>query len=59
VSLTFIYFCCWSFEFLFKKKKKDPRAGAGEMAQQLRALTALPEELGSILAIQMAAHNCL
>jgi hypothetical protein len=31
--------------------------GAGEMAQQLRALTALPEDLGSIPSTHMAAHN--
>ena len=32
---------------------------AGEMAQWLRALTALPEDPGSILSTHMAAHNCL
>ena len=29
------------------------------MAQWLRALTALPEDLGSTPSIHMAAHNCL
>jgi hypothetical protein len=29
------------------------------MAQKLRALAALPEDLGSILSTHMAAHNCL
>ena len=29
------------------------------MAQPLRALTALPEDLGSNLSTYMAAHNCL
>ncbi|KAK7798640.1 hypothetical protein U0070_002731 [Myodes glareolus] len=38
-------------------KKKIP--GAGEMAQRLRALTALPEDPGLIPSTHMAAHNCL
>jgi hypothetical protein len=33
--------------------------GAEEMAQQLRALAALPEDLGSIPSTHMVAHNCL
>ena len=33
--------------------------GAGEMAQRLRALTALPGDLGSVPSTHMAAHNCL
>jgi hypothetical protein len=33
--------------------------GAGEMAQQLRALTALPEVLSSIPSNHMEAHNHL
>jgi hypothetical protein len=33
--------------------------GAGEMAQRLRALTALPEVLGSIPSNHMMAHNHL
>ena len=33
--------------------------GAGEMAQQLKALAALLEDLGSIPSIHMVAHNCL
>jgi hypothetical protein len=33
--------------------------GAGEMAQWLRALTALPEVLSSIPSIHMVAHNHL
>jgi hypothetical protein len=32
---------------------------AGEMAQQLRALTALPEVLSSIPSNHMVAHNHL
>ena len=38
-------------------KKKDRRAG--EMAQQLRALIALPEDLGSVPSTDMATHSCL
>ena len=37
--------------------KKDLRAG--EMAQWLKALTALPEDPGSILSTHIAAHNYL
>ena len=33
--------------------------GAGEMVQQLRAPTALPEDPGSIFSTHMEAHNCL
>jgi hypothetical protein len=33
--------------------------GAGEMAQQLRSLNALPEDPSSILSTHVAAHNCL
>jgi hypothetical protein len=33
--------------------------GAGEMAQQLRALTSLPEVLSSIPSNHMVAHNHL
>jgi hypothetical protein len=33
--------------------------GAGEMAQQLRALTALPKVLSSISSNHMVAHNHL
>jgi hypothetical protein len=32
---------------------------AGEMAQQLRAFTALAEGPGSVLSIHVVAHNCL
>jgi hypothetical protein len=34
-------------------------AGAGEMAQQLRALAALPEVLSSVPSDHMVAHNHL
>ena len=38
---------------------KRPNLGAGEMAQWLRALTILPENLGSIPSNHMVAHNHL
>jgi hypothetical protein len=38
---------------------KISKLGAGEMTQWLRALTAFPEDLGSIPSTHMAAHNCL
>ena len=38
--------------------KKFPDAD-GEVAQQLRALATLPEDLGSILSTHVVAHNCL
>jgi len=42
-----------------KKKKKEFVKGAGEMAQRLRALTALPKVLSSIPSNHMVAHNHL
>jgi hypothetical protein len=42
---------------MFNLKKKN--LGAGEMAQQLKALTALPEVLSSIPSTHMVAHNHL
>ena len=41
------------------KKIKICKYGTGEMAQQLRALTALPEVLSSIPSNHMVAHNHL
>jgi len=38
---------------------KNTFKGAGEMAQRLRALTALPEVLSSIPSNHMVAHNHL
>jgi hypothetical protein len=38
---------------------KNGRMGAGEMAQQLRALTALPKVLSSNPSNHMVAHNHL
>ena len=37
----------------------ETSVGVGEMAQQLRALTALSEALSSIPSNHMVAHNCL
>jgi hypothetical protein len=42
-----------------KKKKKKISKGAGDMAQQLRALTVLPEVLSSIPSNHMVAHSHL
>jgi hypothetical protein len=42
---------------IIKKKKRNLRAG--EIAQKLRALTALPEDPGSVPSTHIAAHNCL
>jgi hypothetical protein len=39
--------------------KNKIKIGAGDMAQQLRALPALPENPGSIPSTHMAAHNHL
>jgi len=41
-----------------KKGKEKEVAGAGEMAQSLRALAAPPEDLDSISSTHMAAYNC-
>jgi hypothetical protein len=43
--------------YMWKLKKRLIRAG--EMAQRLRALTALPEVLSSILTNHMVAHDHL
>jgi hypothetical protein len=40
-----------------KRKKKLRKQGAGEMAQQVRALTALPKVLSSNPSNHMVAHN--
>jgi hypothetical protein len=40
-------------------KLKKKKVGAGEMAQWLRAQTALPEVLSSIPSNHMVAHNHL
>jgi hypothetical protein len=38
---------------------QKPSKGAGEMAQQLRALTSLPKDLSSIPSNHMVAHSHL
>jgi hypothetical protein len=35
------------------------RSGTGEITQQLKALTALPEDAGSSPTTHMTAENCL
>jgi hypothetical protein len=42
-----------------KSSFEKPKEGAGEMAQRLRALTALPKVLSSIPSNHMVAHNHL
>jgi hypothetical protein len=42
-----------------KGKKKKGGGGSGDMAQQLRALAALPEVLSSIPSNHMVAHSHL
>lgn len=44
--------------FLITAFKKSGRE-VGERAQQLRALAALPKDLGSISSTHMAVHSCL
>lgn len=44
---------------IFEKLLKIPRVGAGEVAQWVRALFALAEDLGSIPSIQTVAHSHL
>jgi len=50
------------FGFAHSKHSGEPTedySGAGEMAQRLRALTALPEVLSSNPSNRMVAHNHL
>jgi hypothetical protein len=44
---------------LLSKNSKSLRVGVGEMAQWLRVLDVLPEDLGSIPNTHMTAYNCL
>ena len=44
---------------IFKIDVLIEREGAGEMAQRLRALVALPQDLGSIPSTHRAAYNHL
>jgi hypothetical protein len=43
----------------YKMLQKEQKRRAGEMAQQLRALNAFPEDLSSIPSNHMVAHNHL
>jgi hypothetical protein len=45
--------------FIHQTQENDKEKGAGEMAQQLRALTARPEVLSSIPSNHLVAHNHL
>jgi hypothetical protein len=45
--------------YLRRKTLKNMYNMTAEMAQWLRALTALPENQGSIPSTHMAIHNCL
>ena len=52
----------WDFHdqlAITEKHESEIIVGAGEMSQWLRALTALPEVLNSILSTHMVAHNHL
>jgi hypothetical protein len=49
-----VHLCVCAYTWL-----KIKIAGAGEMAQWLRALSILPKDPGSIPSTHMAAHNCL
>ena len=42
-----------------EKERKSYNVGAGELAQWLRALAALPEDPGSISSTHMVGHTCL
>ena len=48
-------FCVRKTETLIPRRS----LGAGDLAQWLGALTALPEDSGLIPSNHMAAHNCL
>ena len=56
---------CDNFIITFQNRRlsnadlKYPSIWAGEMAQRLRALTALPEVLSSFLSNHMVAHSHL
>ena len=51
------------YNFCFLHKDFDDSISnddrTGDRAQQLRALTAVPEDLGSVPSTHMAAHNYL
>jgi hypothetical protein len=49
---------CLHFSFIWYQLETGG-VRAGKMAQQLRALTALPKVLSSILSNHMVAHNHL
>ena len=61
LSTVFLDFVeMWIHRFsLVKASLEMTASSAGEMAQQLRALAVLPEDLGSIPSNHIAAQNCL
>jgi hypothetical protein len=48
-----------SEKFIKDKNRNKKHIGAGEVAQWLRALSALPEDLNSIPSTHMAAYKYL
>jgi hypothetical protein len=48
-----------ALDLLSSQVRKTVSWAAKEMAQQVRALAALQEDLSSIPITRMAAHNCL
>jgi hypothetical protein len=52
-------YCELSTEENTKKPLEIDIIRGGEMTQQVRALTALPKDPGSIPSMHMMAHNCL
>jgi hypothetical protein len=56
LSCFFQNILSWKKKLIQSDFKKN-RSGAGEMAQQLRALTALPKVLSSNPSYHMVAHN--
>jgi hypothetical protein len=40
-------------------QRREKSQGAGEIAQQLRGLAALPKDLGPTPSTHMVAHNCM
>jgi hypothetical protein len=49
----------WKWNFKLNKQYFIHLVGVGEMVQQLRALTTLSDDPGSIPGTHMAAYNCL
>ena len=56
-SEEILYHETWNQNVPTGSKQKLSGSGAGEMAQQLKALAALADDLGSILSTYMVANN--